>query len=122
MRIGIETDPTSTCLSTQLKRVRAPVICIDAPYQGSRQPDLRPGLRRANQQSVRAKSALPSTPDIHFVRRHVRKVPNPDMATIDSTRPCWHLGRSVGADPLRGFEGPCEWAQAEVFEAMAERG
>ncbi len=44
-------------------------------------------------------------------------------------------GRSVGADPefttlradkmfvltLRGFEGPCEWTQAEAFEAMAER-
>jgi hypothetical protein len=29
----------------------------------------------ANEQSVRAESALPSTPDIHFVGRQVRNVP-----------------------------------------------
>jgi hypothetical protein len=64
------------------KRVRAPVICIDARHiKAVANHTFVPADARANEQSVRAKSVLPSTPDIHFVRRHFRKVPIREVAT-----------------------------------------
>jgi hypothetical protein len=57
-----------------------PVICIDARLiEVVANHTFVPADARANEQSVRAKSALPPTPDIHFVRRHVRNVPTAEV-------------------------------------------
>jgi hypothetical protein len=62
-----------------------PVICIDARLiEVVANHTFVPADARANEQSVRGKSALPPTPDIHFVRRHVRNVPIGDIT--DSCR------------------------------------
>jgi hypothetical protein len=61
--VQIDLGTTSTWLSSELKRVRLPVICIDARHiKTVANHTFVPA-------DVRAKSALPSTPDIHFVRR-----------------------------------------------------
>jgi hypothetical protein len=85
-----------------------PVICIDARLiEVVANHTFVPADARANEQSVRGKSALPPTPDIHFLRRHVRFVPIAAVSQVSLDNLIsakLELQRHVEAKRLRGLE------------------